>query len=189
MNTERLPVHLVLHSRRRLSVDTALTDIICPIHLKSATLVTTATQTPSSMCASPRANARERRPHAAGSRAYHVCPATTPTVFATLMNLPADAMHAKRASQLPLTHIPNATPGDAAAKDLQITLERLSTGAAPVMERATNMLLKRMSGLITCLMSIGAHGPSNGTCRIRARPLITLEMKLRRKISQGVLVN
>jgi len=72
VNTERLPVHLVLHSRRRLSVDTALTDIICPIHLKSATLVTTATQTPSSMCASPRANARERRPRAAGSRAYHV---------------------------------------------------------------------------------------------------------------------
>jgi hypothetical protein len=103
------------------------------------------------------------------------------------MNLPADAMHAKRASQPLLTHIPNATHGDAAAKDLQITLEKLSTGAAQVMERAMNMLLKKMSGLITCLISIGAHGPSNGTCRIRARPLITLEMKLRRKISQAVL--
>lgn len=73
-------------------------------------------------------------------------------------------MHAKRASQPPSTHMPNVTPGDAAAKDLQITLEKLSTGAAPVMERATNTLLKRMSDLITCLMSIGAHGPSNGTC-------------------------
>ena len=186
---ERLLVRRVLHLRRHLSAVTALTGIICPIPLKSATAVTTATPVPTSTYASQRANARARRPRAAASRAYRACPATTPTDFATSTSLPADAAFAKRASRPRSTPTPNAMPGDAAAKDLQITLEKQSIGDAPETERAMNMLIKRMSDLITCSMNTGAHGPSNGTCRIRARPLMMRATKLPRKVSPDVLVN